>query len=229
MGLHWLRSALAAAGCLGVMSAASLAAGTASAPNPAPTAPPLVYVTDFELDVADVEPDSGPGSRARRLAGGILPRGPLHSQQDPQAHAREIVSQMSEQLTADLTKAGIDARRLPPGAPVPPSGYRVRGVFLNVDEGNRLRRAVVGFGAGQNDLQVAVSLDDLSSPQQGPLYESVEESTSRDKPGAIVKLNPYVIAAKFVLDGRDEHSTIERAAAQISETVAGRLRAVPPR
>jgi hypothetical protein len=38
-----------------------------------------------------------------------------------------------------------------------------------------------------------------------------------------------VIAAKFVLDGRVEHSTIERAAGQISETVVGRLRAVPPR
>ncbi|WP_281362407.1 DUF4410 domain-containing protein [Pararobbsia alpina] len=190
---------------------------------PAPAVSPPVYVSDFDLDVSDVKPDSGRVQQARRLAGGLLPHGPLHSQEDPQAHAREIIEEMSEALTADLTKAGVDVHRLAPGASVPANGWQVRGVFLSVDEGNRMRRAVVGFGAGQGDLQVAVAIDDLSKAGRTPLYENVESET-KDKPGAVIKLNPYVIAAKFVLSGRDEHAMIKNAAQQISDATVQRIR-----
>jgi hypothetical protein len=83
----------------------------------------------------------------------------------------------------------------------------------------------VGFGAGQNDVQVAVTLDDLSTPNLPPLYESTEEGTSKDKPGAVIKLNPYVIAAKFVMAGHDETSTIKNTAQQISDSVVAKLKA----
>jgi hypothetical protein len=205
---------------LGTLSAASFAAD--SVPFPAP--PPVVYVADFDLDVANVAPDSGPGSRLRRL-GSALPSGPLRSSKDPQTHAKEIVAEMADDLTGDLKKAGVDARRIPPGAALPPTGWQVRGVFLSVDDGNRLRRAMVGFGAGQSDFQVAVSLDDLSTPTLPPLYEGTEEGSSKDKPGAFIKLNPYVIAAKFVMAGRDEKTMIKNTAQQISDSVVEKLKA----
>lgn len=218
MLLRWMQPAVVAV-WLGALTGASCAAE--SAPFPAP--PPVVYVADFDLDVASVKPDSGPGSRLRRL-GSVLPSGPLRSSKDPQTHAKEIVAEMAENLTADLKKAGVDARRTPPGAALPPTGWQVRGVFLSVDEGNRLRRAIVGLGAGQTDLQVAVSLDDLSTPTLPPLYESTEQGSSKDKPGAFIKLNPYVIAAKFVMAGQDEKSMIKNTAQQISDSVAEKLK-----
>lgn len=219
MALRGLQ-AVFAAGWLSLAVAASHGAEGV----PAPAVSPAVYVSDFDLDVSNVKPDSGRAQQARRLAGGLLPHGPLRQQQDPQAHAREIVAQMSEALIADLTKAGVDAHRLAPGTAVPASGWQVRGVFLSVDEGNRLRRAVVGFGAGQDDLQVAVAIGDLSKAGQGQasLYENVE-GDSKDKPGAFIKLNPYVIAAKFVLAGRDEHTTIKNAAQQIADATVQRI------
>jgi hypothetical protein len=216
---QWLQSALAAV-WLSAMSAASLAAD--SAPFPAPA--PVVYVADFDLDAASVKPDSGPGSRLRRL-GSVLPSGPLRSSKDPQTHAREIVNEMADALTGDLKQAGVDARRVTAGQVAPATGWQVRGVFLNVDDGNRLQRAMVGFGAGQNDVQVAVTLDDLSTPNLPPLYESTEEGTSKDKPGAVIKLNPYVIAAKFVMAGHDETSTIKNTAQQISDSMVAKLKA----
>jgi hypothetical protein len=209
------------AGCLSHM--ASAAAEAASAPFAAP--PPIVYVSDFELDVANVTPDSGPGQRVRRLRG-LLPGGPgpLGQDKNPQDHAKHIVDEMADALTADLKKGGVDARRSAPGQPLPAVGWQVRGVFLNVDDGNRLRRAMVGFGAGQNNIQVAVSCDSLAAAALPPLYQAIEEGDSKNKPGAAIKLNPYVIAAKFVMASGDEKKTIKKTAQQISDAVIARLR-----
>ena len=50
-------------------------------------------------------------------------------------------------------------------------GCLARGIFTEVEEGNRLRRAVIGFGQGKTDLQVFVSLDDLKCGVPKPFYE----------------------------------------------------------
>ncbi len=207
-------------GCLSMVAAVSGAADNAPFAAPAP----VVYVSDFELDAANVAPDSGPGQRLRRLRG-LLPSGPgpMGQDQNPQEHAKHIVDEMAEALTADLKKGGVDARRGAPGQPLPTVGWQVRGVFLSVDDGNRLRRAMVGFGAGQNSIQVAVSCDSLGKADLPPLYEAVEEAGSKDMPGAVIKLNPYVIAAKFVISRGDEKKTIKKTAQQISDAVIARL------
>lgn len=211
------------AGCLGAVSTFTGAAD--SVPFAAPA--PIVYVSDFELDVANVTPDSGPGQRVRRLRG-LLPGGPgpLGKDRNPEDHAKDIVNEMADALTADLKKGGVDARRIAPGQPSPAAGWQVRGVFLSVDDGNRLRRAMVGFGAGQNDIQVAVSCDSLGAADLPPLYQAVQEADSKDKPGAVIKLNPYVIAAKFVMAGGDEKKTIRKTAQQISDSVIAKLHGV---
>ncbi|HEX7931787.1 MAG TPA: DUF4410 domain-containing protein [Paraburkholderia sp.] len=210
------------AACIGASPAPGVAADTAPFAAPAP----VVYVSDFELDAADVTPDSGPGQRARRLRG-LLPSGPgpLGRDANPQDHARQIVDEMADALTADLRHGGVDARRAAPGQPLPASGWQVRGVFLDVDEGNRLRRAMVGLGAGRSDIQVAVSCDSLASANLPPLYDAVEEAGGKRTPGAAIKLNPYVIAAKFVMARGDEKKTIQKTAQQISDAVVAKLHA----
>lgn len=214
----WLRIVCVTASA-GLVSAVCLAED-AGAP---PSTPQVVYVSDFELDAAKVTPDSGPGQRARGMVGSLLPSGPLRQKQDPQARAHKIVELMAKSLTKDLKKAGVDARRITPDEPLPHAGWQVRGVFLSVAEGNRLRRAMVGMGAGQYQFQVAVSCDNLAQPDMPPLYENVEQGASRDKPGAVIRLNPYVIAAKVVLAGHDETEAIERSAQQIADALTQRL------
>ena len=211
------------AACLGAVSTLSAAAD--GVPFAAPV--PIVYVSDFELDVANVKPDSGPGQRLRGLRG-MLPSGPgpLGKDKNPENHAKDIVNEMADALTADLKQGGVDARRTAPGQPLPAAGWQVRGVFLSVDDGNRLRRAMVGFGAGQNDIQVAVSCDSLGTADLPPLYQAVEEADSKGKPGAVIKLNPYVIAAKFVMASGDEKKTIKKTAQEISDSVIAKLHGV---
>jgi hypothetical protein len=181
-----------------------------------------VYVSDFELDAANVTPDQSRLSRARRLAGSVSP---LHlTQQDPQAKSQQIVAEMSDTLIADLRSKGVDARHLPGGAEVPAQGLLVRGVFLSVDEGNRVRRAVVGFGAGQGKIELAIAIDALPNPTPQPLYQEIEGQSGKHAPGAMVKLNPYVAAARYVMAGNDEKANIKEVAGQVADAVVARMK-----
>lgn len=199
---------------------ASVASGQQSGLASGPA--PVVYVSDFELDAANITPDQSRLSRARRLAGSLSP---LHlSEPDPQKKSQALVANMSETLIGDLQRGGIDARRLPAGAPLPAQGWLVRGVFLAVDEGNRVRRAVVGFGAGQGKIELAVAIDTLPVESPAPLYQTVEGQSDKHAPGAIIKLNPYVAAARYVMAGNDEQADIKQAASQVADTVVARVK-----
>jgi len=129
------------------------------------TRPAVVYVTDFQLDAQNVHSEPSllppPPPPPPGPLGSILPK-PPGTPKDPAVRARELIDLMSTTLVQDLAKAGLSARRLSAGDPRPATGWLVRGVFTQVDEGNRLHRAVIGFGAGQTDLQLAVAIDDLA-------------------------------------------------------------------
>jgi hypothetical protein len=114
--------------------------------------------------------------------------------------------------------------------PLPPQGWLVRGVFLSVDEGDSLRRAVVGFGAGASQIELAVAVDDLATQPPQPLYQVIDSESSHAKPGAgaAIALNPYVAAAKFVLSRADDRKTVDRAAAEVADSVAARVKAAQP-
>jgi len=215
-------------GCSTAKVTASSGAGAATTPRP-----DIVYVTDFELSAAGVTAEPGPlGAHPRLgiLPNGALPNGPLagiHQRNDPQTEARHVVDLMAKTLVEDLDKAGLRAERLPAGMPLPAAGWLVRGAFLQVDEGNRLRRAVVGFGAGATELQVATAVDDLAKGTPAAFYELDIDAQSRSLPGAAVTLNPYVVAARFVLAGHDMDGNVKDSAAEIAKSVEARIKAPP--
>ena len=175
----------------------------------------VVYVTDFGLT---------PGSIQSETRSAALP---LHAYLE-EAKARSLVDMMSSAIVEDLAEKGITAIRLAANAPLPRQGWLVRGIFTKVDEGNRVRRAVIGFGAGQTDLQVAVATVDLSAGMAAsPIYRAQIDATSNKRPGAIILPNPYVAAAKFVLAGRDLDRSTRATAQRIADDIAVRLIPVP--
>lgn len=181
---------------------------------------PFIYVADFELEVENVHEPSGilPHPPGRSGPIGRL-RPSASSEDDTGAEAREIVDLMSDSVVSDLKNLGYGSRRLAPGEPLPQNGMLVRGLFANVDEGNRLRRAVIGFGAGRTDLQVIVSVSALGPGGAEPFY-NVRSGTQRGKmPGAAITLNPYVAAAKFALAGKDTKKGITKTASKIASAV----------
>src|SRR6516162_7092099 len=155
-----------------------------------------VYVRDFELDSQNVQVDKGAGGQVRP---GLIERPSKHKREDPEAQAKKIVDTMSKSLIDDLQKAGYKAQRLGLDDPAPSVGALVTGVFTEVDEGNRMHRALIGFGSGSAKMDLYVTLSDLASPQK-PLYNVAHEDTSSKKPGAAITMNPYVAAVKFAME-----------------------------
>jgi hypothetical protein len=175
-----------------------------------------VYVSDFELEAQDVQVDQGSAIGQRRP--GILERPQKREQQDPAAQAKKLVDTMSESIVSDLQKAGYKAQRLASGETKPSTGAWVHGVFTQADEGNRLHRAVIGFGSGKAKMELFVTLTDLARPEK-PLYEATTEGDSKDKPGAVISMNPYVAAAKFVMEKNAPEKTVKSTASQISKDI----------
>jgi hypothetical protein len=195
--------------------------------GPPVTRPVIVYIADFELDTAAIQSEPGVLPRPQLphgpLGGVLLARRP-GAPKDPATRARELVDLMARSLAQDLNAAGTPARRLAPGEPPPPSGWLVRGVFTDVNEGNRLRRALIGFGQGQTELQLVIAIDDLKAGVPQPFYQLDTSADSGKAPGAAITLNPYMAAARFVMSGsdldRNVRETAQKAAAEATARAA---------
>ncbi len=178
----------------------------------APPATPArrVYVQDFALDVDATEPPRT----------GLLGRPRLFQEltgESPQAHARRIVDEMASSLVKDLNAASVPAERLATGAPLPPDGWLVRGVFTEADSGKVLRRAVIGFGSGKTDMEVQVGVSDLAvQPNESFLVFGTVTDPSR-LPGGVVTRNPYVVVAKFVLEKGAPERDVQHTAKAIAD------------
>jgi hypothetical protein len=180
-----------------------------------------VWVSDFELDAQDVKVDKG--GVLGQVRPGILERPKKRREQDPEVQAKKLVDLMSNSLVDDLRKAGYNSERLAAADSRPTSGAWVHGVFTEVDEGNRRRRAIIGFGSGEATMELFVTLSDLQNPDK-PLYDASTSENSGKHIGAVITMNPYVAAAKFVIEKNAPEKTVKKTASEISKEVVKHLK-----
>jgi Domain of unknown function (DUF4410) len=205
---------------------------------PAPTGalPEYVYVANFAVDEGAVKGPSGviggleqaAQERPRLIGGGII-GGILDRRTSADVpSADQVVDTLASSITDALNEQhlGFFAERIPPGAPAPSGGWLVKGRLVSVDPGNRALRAVVGFGAGDATTEVTVEVDNLGSETVVPLLRFGTHAESSKMPGGAVTLNPYVMAAKFVLGRqattRDVHAMGKEIAKQIADYTRSR-------
>jgi hypothetical protein len=181
--------------------------------------PRLIYVVDFALDAESYTGDKGVRGVLPGRLGQRLPH-PL-AKDNPSERAHQIVETMAESLVERLTSKGLHAERLrKTEGNLPREGWLVQGIFTEVDEGNRLKRAGIGLGSGATSMDLQVGISDLASSD--PRAAFVVFGTAKDPsriPGAAVTRNPYVAAAKFVLQKNATERDIERTAEQIVEEI----------
>lgn len=182
----------------------------------------LVYVADFDLEAENYKGDTSLVSKLPEIN---VPRPHIirKKKETPSERAQDIVNLMSNSLVKDLNKNGYTAKRLQPNEPEPTSGWVVRGVFTEVQEGNRMHRAVIGFGSGADKMEVHASAADASNSQQ-PLYSVNTGKKSGKMPGAAITLSPIVFGAKFVMEKNAPERTVKSAAAQISKELVQHLK-----
>jgi hypothetical protein len=115
------------------------------------------------------------------------------------AHA--VAHDLADALVKDLQDLGFAVEKLPRGTPVSGNVLIVDGQFLNVDEGNRLRRVVIGFGAGASKLDTRVQVYQVSGGTPRRVLEFETQVESAKMPGAAVTMGAGAVATGAVSAG----------------------------
>jgi len=115
----------------------------------------------------------------------------------PYQHEQEIADEVkkvaAEEIIEGIRALGLPAERAKRDSPVPAGSLAITGHFLNVDEGNKLRRTVIGLGAGQSRVDIQVQMYgyglDASRPAETTPIKLADFETAADSgkmPGALV-------------------------------------------
>jgi hypothetical protein len=186
-----------------------------------PPRPEIVYVTDFFLDPTGIDKEKIIQREGRVRRG-------RKSDDDPVAKAKKLVAVLSQSIVDGLVGGGQKAVYLPgiegntkafppSGVVLPKAGWLVGGWFVKVDEGNRALEATVGFGAGSGQVEIEVVASDLAVNPSAPFLDIGSESKTKVRPGGLVFMNPFTMAAKFVLSKGATEKDVKQQGAAIAE------------
>ncbi|HYB42579.1 MAG TPA: DUF4410 domain-containing protein [Candidatus Methylomirabilis sp.] len=139
--------------------------------------PDLIIVHDFAVSPEQVALDQGVASRIGQMV-----------KDTPEAEAQQKVGQdvaraVTEKLVAEILKLGIPAEPAATAAPVAGPTLSVEGQFLSVDEGNRTRRMIIGFGAGASEVRTLVQIYETTGEGRRMIEDFYTTVKSSRKPG----------------------------------------------
>lgn len=123
--------------------------------------PAVVLVRDFVVAPGDVALDSGRLARLRRALSGE------NDGQQQQAAAQSVVDALGNTLVDAIAKMGLSVRRISADAVIPAgdNAVLVDGNIVAINEGNRAKRVLIGFGAGASTVDTRVTLTYLAAAQ----------------------------------------------------------------
>jgi len=146
--------------------------------------PNVIVVYDFAASAEAVNLNQSLVQRAYRSA--------TMSGEEQQAAqsktAQETAEDLSDDLVKRLTDLGFNGEKLPRGTPPPDGAVAVDGEFVDIDEGNRLRRLVIGLGAGASKLGTQVNIYQVAGGQTSQLLTFTTHAESAKTPGAAMTM-----------------------------------------
>ena len=172
---YWIM-AIVLAGC----ARASVAQQSQSIPLVS-ARPTNIVVYPFAVNTADVTLNQSIVQRAYRS----LSNADVPAQQAQIAH--DTAQDICNRAAAELTQKGYRALCQERGVPAIGSNVIVvDGVFTNINEGNRLRRLVIGFGAGASVLDTEVDVAQKTVDGTRQVMAFTTHADSGKMPGAAV-------------------------------------------
>lgn len=216
-----------------------------------PTKSTAVYVSDFDLDVFRGRAERTPRSGSSQSATPNQPSGaatpirtstpasgatssstssarPTDSQKEltPAEQANTLVNTMAEKLVSALEEAGYKVQRLRAGDPLPTAGIRLRGVFAEADDQNRVRRLLLGSDATAAKMLLYVGVNNLAQPEQ-PLYELANPPANESGHGPVITITSYAPAVRFEMNKSPMDEDFKKVTTQIVADLNGLLKANP--
>lgn len=183
-----LAGALLVSGCAG----ANISSQQSKLQGQGIARPGRVLVYDFTGKAANLPPDS-PIVQVAAARG--TPQTRANAVQD-----RRLGARVAKYLIEDLNLMGIPALAAGPGT-VPRTGDAViHGAFAAIDEGDRLQRVLIGFGAGASELKTVSGMFLSVGGNLVPLTSAEIESRGSRMPGMAVSLG-FATASSLAMSG----------------------------
>jgi len=172
----YLALVMAIAGCAG----ASVQNPQVSAPV-VPTAPTQIVVYPFATDPSEVDLNSSIIQKTYRNLSGA-------DQSAQQAQiARDSASNICLIVAASLSQKGYSALCQKRGIPVAGDSLMiVDGAFTDISAGNRLRRTIIGLGAGESVVNTDVQVFHRTSLGSHELLDFATHADSGQMPGVLI-------------------------------------------
>jgi hypothetical protein len=157
--------------------------------------PQRVLVYDFAVTEDDVKRNQS------IIAKAVDSASPTTERERKLDVGHQVVARMTEDLVAGINDLGLPTQHAFASTPVSNGDLLVLGQFLNVDEGNRLRRLVVGFGAGGATLDSQVLVYQATARGDDKLLEFTTHADSGKMPGAAATMGAGAAAQGGVTAG----------------------------
>jgi len=104
--------------------------------------PSEIVVYTFAVTEAEVTEGQGPAKNILNET-----RGTMEEEREREI-GRHVADALADELVRGLRGLGFTIERKPRGTPITDHQLLIDGEFIDVDEGNRLKRLVIGFGIG---------------------------------------------------------------------------------
>src|SRR5262245_2669481 len=188
----------------------SLAAAQAP-PAASATSPRMVYVQDFEAHTGDA---GGNGGSSRR--------GPLTMLRSARASEKAVMSagSLSGSIASEFKSRGYNSQRISREDPLPKDGWLVTGIFYAINTQTGMIQ-MPSFISGKPDpvnTNITVSVADCAKNPNAPFIVFGQAEALRGQ-GPPTGWNPYVVAAKFVVNTVESAADIQKLAKQIVDTI----------
>ncbi len=139
--------------------------------------PDRVLVYDFALKPDDVSLDGAIGKKLVHLMEG-------GSKTEEELKVGQAVANvLSENLVKEIRDLGLPVERAAGASPLSGNTLLVKGQFLSIDQGNRLRRLVIGLGVGGTEVKTLVQVYEATAAGQRLVEEFDTTAKSSRKPG----------------------------------------------
>jgi len=179
--------------------------------------PQMVYVADFALDVESGSKKSKGLLPARQKIKDTVNRTGVTGKETPEETAKKIVDAMAESIVKELNDKNVKARRLFSQPPPFTDCLLLEGEFMDFDEGERMKRAIIGFGSGSSEMQVRMMFSEIMDGKTSLLIDTATDGKKSRMPGAVVTKNPYVAGAKFVLTKNAPEKEVKKLGSNIAD------------
>ncbi len=142
--------------------------------------PPMVLIYNFSIDPQSVQQNSSAFSKIAR-----------NFENENEAVEKlklgnEVAEAMAKELTKKIKAMGMNPQRADQNTPVVPGSIMITGQIIKIDEGNSIKRNVIGLGAGQSSLDATITVLTPTSTENKTIMTFNAHGDSGNKPGALV-------------------------------------------